>query len=99
MRLYARGHGYTGSPSPEIQREIVLIIGKMAVASWLHDIKSQYPTMHSWVKRAFFVSSYALGDEGSHWRKQAKKALGPFDTIVADWSGSKVQQPGWEIPV
>lgn len=99
MRLYGRGHGYTGSPSPEIQREIVLVMGRWKSHEWLHDIRSQYPTMHSWVKRAFYVASYALGDEGSHWRKQAKKSFGAFDTVVAEWSGSKVQQPGWEIPV
>jgi hypothetical protein len=99
MKLFARAHGYTGAPSPEIQREIVLVLGKWKSHHWLHDIRSQYPTMHGWVKRAFFVSSYALGDAGSHWRKQAKRSLGPFDAVVAEWCGTKAQQAGWEIPV
>jgi hypothetical protein len=99
MRLYGRGHGYTGSPSPEIQREIVLTLGKWEAHHWLHDLRSQYPTMHGWVKRAFYVSSYALGDEGSHWRRSIKKSLGPFDQVVAEWAAAKVQQSGWEIPV
>jgi hypothetical protein len=98
-QLFARAHGYTGAPSPEIQRQIVLTLGRWEDHAWLHDVKPQYPTMHPWVQRAFYVASFALGDEGSHWRQHARRSLGDFDKVVADWAATKRQQSGWEIPV
>jgi hypothetical protein len=53
--------------------------------------------MHPWVKRAFLLSSYALGDEGKHWR--SAQTFDEFDAIAKKWMAERVQQAGWRLPV
>ncbi|MGL5823816.1 MAG: RNA-directed DNA polymerase [Nocardioides sp.] len=99
IRLFGQNHGYAGASAPNIQRDIMLALGRWETQFWLHDRKPHYSAMHEWVARAFFISSYALGDEGRHWRQSVKSSLSPFDKIVSQWISEKVQQSGWEIPV
>lgn len=99
MRLYREPHGYAGAPAAIVQRDIVLAMGRWRARFWLRDLKPHYGTMHPWVARAFLVASYALGDEGRHWRRAVRPTLSPFDSVVADWASTKSGQSSWEIPV
>ena len=99
IRLYEGPHGHTGAAAPNIQHDIVLILGKWDQTYWLHDRKPHFAAMHPWVKRAFVISSYALGDEGHHWRQAHSRSLSEFDQIVKSWTASKVPVSGWEIPI
>ncbi|MFE5291417.1 RNA-directed DNA polymerase [Isoptericola sp. NPDC056618] len=99
IRLYDRGHGYRNAPSPLIQRDIMLVLGRWEVRFWLSDQRSRYQTMHPWVKRAFAVASYSLGDEGRHWRRANKKAMIEYDQLMLEWAGDKVQLLDWRIPL
>lgn len=98
-RLFNGPHGYAQGASPSIQRDIVLILARWNVTYWLHDAKPHYKAMHAWVQRAFLIGSYALGDEGAHWRSSVKKGLPEFDVIVQKWVANKKQKSGWSIPL
>lgn len=98
INLFRAPHGHTGVPAPNIQRDIVLALGRWRAEYWLHDLKPQHATLHPWVARAFFISSYALGDEGRHWRQGIRGSLSPFDGIVAEWASGRNRVAGWEIP-
>lgn len=98
-RLFEGPHGHTGAAAPNIQHDIMLILGKWKRTHWLHDRQPHFGTMHPWTKRSFLIASYALQDEGQHWRRAHSKLFSPLDTIVQKWMQSRVQQPGWEIPI
>lgn len=98
-QLFSGPHGYSSGPAPNIQSDITLILGKWRQTHWLHDQLPYYATMHPWVRRAFWISSFALGDAGSHWRKNRVKSLDAFDTIVADWASSRSNLKTGEIPI
>ena len=99
IQLYGQSHGYAQAPSPNIQRDILLALAKWGVTYWLHDLKPNYGTMHVWVRRAFLIGSYSLGDEGRHWRQGVTASIPEFDKIVQGWMTSRTNEPGWEIPV
>jgi hypothetical protein len=98
MHLFQSPHGHTSTPSPNIQRDIVLALGRWRTEYWLHDLKPHYATLHPWVARAFYVASFAMGDEGHHWRRGVRSSLSPFDSVVAEWASERHGNPGWEIP-
>jgi len=84
---------------PFIQRDIVLLMARWQADYWLSDKKNYYGDMHPWVRRAFILASYILGDEGRHWRDHAKAGFTPLETLMRDWMASKVQTKGWELPL
>lgn len=99
VQLFSGPHGYSGAAAPDVQRDIVLTLAKWQANYWLHDLKNHFSTLHSWVRRAFLVGSYALGDEGSHWRRGVRKGLTPFEQLVVEWGSEKTKDAGWMIPV
>jgi Reverse transcriptase (RNA-dependent DNA polymerase) len=99
VQMYDRAHGYSSGPAPNIQRDIVLALARRGTTWWLHDRKPHFPTMHSWVQRSFILGSYALGDEGKHWRAANRRSFSPFDSVVADWAAARTSDQGWRIPV
>ena len=87
--------------SPVVQRDIVLAMGKWGARYWLSDKKTDFESLHPWVRRAVLIVSYELGDEGKHWRTHVKASLSPFDEIVRQWVANKkaASQGAWEPPV
>ena len=98
-RLYQRRHGYSDGPAPNIQRDIVVALARRDLTWWLHDIKSHFPTMHSWVQRSFMVSSFTLGDAGSHWRQGNRRAFSEFDKLLIKWVEERRSDEGWKLPL
>jgi hypothetical protein len=108
VRLLSREHSletvelfvrlYDSAP-PFVQRDIVLAMARWNVDWWLADKRAYYQQMHPWVRRAFLIGSYSLGDEGSHWRGRATKGMGAMDLLVRDWMAEKSQLKDWEIPL
>ena len=84
---------------PFVQRDIVLAMGRWRVRWWLSDMRSHYKLMHPWVRHAYLISSYSLGDEGSHWRRRVLKGIAGYEELIRDWTCARVNQPGWEIPL
>src|SRR5262249_17231575 len=91
VQLYSQPHGYGDGRAPNRQRDIVLTMANWGVTYWLHDRRPHYRTMHEWVQRAFVIGSYAMGDEGRHWRGGIRRSLTEFDEIVAQWAGERAQ--------
>lgn len=99
FQLYRSPHGFGSRSAPSIQRDIMLIMARWGVKYWLSDQKSDISTAHPWVKRAFVVASYVLGDEGKHWRRANVKIMGPFESLIQDWAASKNQDSSWQVPI
>lgn len=99
-QLFNAPHSFTGLQSTLIQRDIVLIFANWRLHYWLSDLKGSFTGLNAWVKRAFLIGSYNLGDEGEYWRKSVQKSLGGFDEIVRDWADAKnTATPSWQVPV
>lgn len=83
-----------------ITRDIVLIMARWGAEYWVSDKKTHYAQMHPWVKRAFVVASYVLGEEGGHWRRAIRPSLQPFELLVAEWAEEKVRASrDWAPPI
>jgi hypothetical protein len=98
-QIYATSHGFNNDPAPNIRRDIMLILARWRATWWLSDQRNYLGSAHPWVKRAFIIGSYSLGDEGAHWRGANRAGMNSFDLVVRDWVAAKVQTPDWEIPL
>jgi hypothetical protein len=56
---------------------------------WLSDLKRAFPTMNALQRRIFIISTYALGDEGEHWRNHNKRNFTFIETIYKDWGAKR----------
>lgn len=99
INLFNASHGFRGGPAPIIQRDIVLMLARWRTSYWLSDQKNYIASAHPWVRRAFWVASYTLGDEGRHWRRANVPGEGTLELVVRDWASKKVQENAWEVPV
>jgi Reverse transcriptase (RNA-dependent DNA polymerase) len=99
INLYQVAHGYGSAPTPNIQRDIMLTLARWNASYWISDQKNYIASAHPWVRRAFIIASYTLGDEGKHWRDSNLSAWPEFDRIVRDWAAQKTQVNGWQVPI
>ena len=99
ISLYQSAHGFGSVPAPNIQRDIMLALARWNVTYWLSDQKNYIASAHPWVKRAFVIASYALGDEGKHWRDANKFSMNQFDLLARDWAARKWQDRLWKVPI
>lgn len=101
IQLYQSPHSFGSGFAPYIQRDIMLILARWGVTYWLSDQKNYISTAHDWVKRAFIIASYVLGDEGKHWRNGASmRSMGPYEHLIKDWTASKWRSDGsWQVPI
>jgi hypothetical protein len=90
---------YERDVAPFVKRAVILVMAKWGATYWLSDKKTRYAAMHAWVKRAFLLASYGLGDEGRHWRRAIRPSLSPFDELCREWMERRVATPGWGFPV
>ena len=86
-----------GPASPLLRRDIILLMARWRNANWLSDTLTSFDRLSDWERRACIVASYALGDEGHHWRDQHRKALRPLEVIVRDWASLRVNNKDWEV--
>jgi hypothetical protein len=100
IQIYQSPHGFGSGPAPNVQRDIMLILARWGVTYWLSDQKNYVGSAHPWVKRAFIVGSYSLGDEGKHWRDANRATMSAFDLILRDWvAGKRQQDASWQVPI
>ncbi|MCW3054361.1 MAG: RNA-directed polymerase, partial [Chthonomonadales bacterium] len=76
---------------PLVRREIILAMAEWGHTHWLRDQKRHFSGFSTWERRSFIVSSYFLGDEGSHWRQQQKISFDPCEKIVVSWFSNRFQ--------
>jgi hypothetical protein len=100
IRLFQTPHGFGNAFAPNIQRDIMLVMARWGITYWLSDQKNYMGSAHPWVRRAFIVGSYSLGDEGRYWRDANKALMNPFDLILRDWVVNRRQQDAnWRVPI
>ena len=100
IQLYNSPHGFGSGFAPYIQRDIMLILARWGITYWLSDQKNYISSAHIWVKRAFIISSYELGDEGKHWRNASMPMMGEFEHLIRDWAANRRQQDSsWQVPI
>ncbi len=82
-----------------IRRDIILVMAKWNEWIWLSDKRSQFRIMQPAERRAFIIGSYALKDEGKHWREHTKAEFSPFEIVTRDWISERIGRAGWELPI
>jgi hypothetical protein len=82
-----------------LRRDIIYIMARREAYYWLSDLLKRHLQLTSWELRALLVASYALGDEGKHWRKHREKELSAPDLAFLQWIGQMNNGKMWEIPV
>ena len=90
---------YEQRTSPIIRRDIILVLARWGQWYWLSDLRNRFRELSGHERRAFIIASYALKDEGDHWRKHISKELNPFEKFVLKWAGKKANQPNWIPPL
>jgi len=89
---------YRETTSMIVRRDIILIMAKRDADYWISDVRRSFHTLTPWERRSLLIASYILGDEGSHWRKQVREQLSPFDNLCRMWAAEKNYQQ-WSIPI
>ena len=82
-----------------VKRDVILAMAKKKVKFWLSDLIKKFDLTSSWEKSALVVASFALGDEGHHWRRHTVPRLNAVDADFAKWVASKNNGRQWEIPL
>jgi len=72
-----------------LKRQIIVAMTNWESHYWLVDIKNQFTTLSTWERRAFIYASYALGDEGSHWRNNNKGLFSKEELLIRDWCADR----------
>lgn len=78
------------SASIIVKRDIYIIMFNWNRTYWLSDKKNYIGQEHAWIRRAFYVSSYCLGDEGKHWRNYVKTQVDEYTEVIKQWISSKI---------
>lgn len=72
-----------------LKRQIIVAMANWDCIYWLVGIKNQFTTLTSWERRAFIYASYALGDEGTHWRQNNSKMFSKEEKLLTDWFSTR----------
>jgi hypothetical protein len=90
---------YDKARSQLVRKDIILAMAKWRATYWLSNLKANFRTLGPTERRAFVIASYALADEGRHWRQHILPELSPFESLVRDWASEKFQSGSWVIPL
>ena len=90
---------YDKARSQLVRKDIILAMAKWRATYWLSNLKANFRTLGPTERRAFIIASYALADEGRHWRQHILPELSPFESLVRDWASEKFQSGSWVIPL
>jgi hypothetical protein len=90
---------FDSTSSAALRRDIILIMTRWREWIWLSDRRASFRSMGPAERRAFIIASYALKDEGKHWRGHTNKEFSEFEKIVRDWIAERFDRPAWDIPL
>ncbi|OAI41798.1 hypothetical protein AYO38_12060 [bacterium SCGC AG-212-C10] len=92
---------YHESQTDFLRRDIVLVFAKWRTTHWLSDVRTRFHILGPSERRAFIVSSFVLGDEGTHWRRNSKDVFTPFEDAISSWTADKKSAglQDWDIPI
>ncbi len=89
------------SPAAEhlLRRDIVYAMARRGAHYWVSDLMKRHAQVSSWELRALLAASYALGDEGRHWRRARERELSDVDRAYLLWLGRKNDGSVWALPI
>jgi Reverse transcriptase (RNA-dependent DNA polymerase) len=91
---------YLSTESAMVKRDIILLMARRRAMYWISDKKNRFTAMPAPERRALYIASYLLGDEGKHWRKSVSKSLGPLDVLAGKWIAQRKQDDdAWVLPL
>jgi hypothetical protein len=82
-----------------IRRDVIIAMARWNAWYWLSNLRGEFRTLSPIERRAFIIASYALKDEGKHWRDHIAQELSPFERLIKQWASEKSQIPGWSAPL
>lgn len=83
-----------------LRREIIYAMYKRKADHWIASLRSSYASYGPWEKRALFVVSDILGDEGEHWRKNVASDADDVSRLLLKWlRGNRHSKQNWELPI
>lgn len=85
---------FKSTTSVLIKRDIILAMFNWRNWAWISDLRSEFSSFPPPLRRAFIIGSYALSDEGNHWRNNNRQNFSPFELLVRDWAASNVSAKG-----
>jgi hypothetical protein len=80
---------YDNRASQIIRRDVIMIMAGRSEWYWLSDLRNKFRHLTPMERRAFIVCSYALKDEGSHWRDHTKREFSPFESFIMRWASNR----------
>ncbi len=83
------------SDSTMVKRDAILAMAQRNIHYWISDRLNHYQNLSEWERRSLLLSSYILGDEGSHWRNRIKKSLSDYNKEILDWFAKRYSSNGW----
>ncbi len=90
---------YDQQNSMMVRRDIILAMAKHNADHWLSNRSRHYATLTEWEKTAMLVASFALGDEGDHFRKPLRGGASPMAALAIKWADGKMKSGTWEVPL
>lgn len=82
-----------------VRRDVLLAMARRRARYWLSPVAKRHTQLSIWEKRALLPASFALGDEGKHWRRNVQSQLSPVDRAFLSWASEKNNGRHWEIPL
>lgn len=70
---------------PVVKREALAALARRKQWMILSDLRHKFQDMSPTERRTMIVCSYALRDEGKHWRQNISKNFGPFESFIHKW--------------
>jgi Reverse transcriptase (RNA-dependent DNA polymerase) len=90
---------YETRTSNLVRRDIILVMATWGQWYWVSDLRNRFDVMTKAERRAFIVASYALGDEGKHWRENTKGQFDELEVLIRDWAAERKNRGDWETPI
>ena len=80
-------HGERGSDL--LRRMIVHALANWDCGYFVKRLLPNFAASSPWERRALIVSSFRLGDQGSHWRKRTSAGFNDVERLLGDWAGER----------
>lgn len=74
-----------------IQNLVTQAMIKRGVRPWISDVIKNFSIINSVQRRTIIISSFILGDEGSHWRKHNNNKFNFIEKMYCQWAGNRAK--------
>ena len=82
-------HGERGSHL--LRRMVVHALANWDCGYFVKKLLPNFAASSPWERRALIVSSFQLGDHGSHWRQRIGAGFNEVERLLGEWAGERKQ--------